>query len=51
VAITDQEEDVMLYLTMQTEQKGITKGKAIAKGIVNLNEALYSLSQKDAKGV
>ena len=48
IGVGDVEEDVMLHMTVQTEQVGITKGKPIATGQVNLNEVLYI--KKDAKG-
>ena len=48
IGVGDVEEDVMLHMTVQTEQVGITKGKPIATGQVNLNDVLYI--KKDAKG-
>ena len=49
IAVTDHLSDVVLVMTIQTEQHGITAGTPIARGQVNLNEVLYN-NDKDAKG-
>ena len=47
--VNSQSDDVMLFITIQTEQHGITKGTPIATGTVNLSESLYTVI-KDSKG-
>jgi hypothetical protein len=42
LAVSDTNEDVLLVLTFMTEQSGITKGREISRGQINLQEALYN---------
>lgn len=48
IAVSNQETDVYLFITVMTEQHGITKGTPIASGSINLKDSLYT--KPDAKG-
>jgi hypothetical protein len=48
IAINNLAEDILLCMTVQTEQHGITKGVPIATGQFNLNK-LYENKKEDGK--
>lgn len=41
LAVSDYDNDILLQFTFQTEQHGITKGRPIAIGQLNLKEVLH----------